>query len=93
MLTDKDLSRIDELIQKRLETQDLSRIDELIQERIEKSEKRLKNDILNFKDEILSEIQDLRDDVSVVTGYRQMLEDHEEDIEKLKQLHPRFSHS
>lgn len=36
-----------------------------------------KNDIISFKDQILHEIQKLRDDVAIVVGYRDMIEDHE----------------
>ena len=41
----------------------------------------LKNDILTFKDQILFEINKLRDDVTVTTGYRDMIQDHEARIE------------
>lgn len=44
----------------------------------------LKNDILSFKDQILFEINKLRDDVTVTTGYRDMIQDHEARIETLE---------
>jgi len=76
---------------------DLTKIDQLIQKRTQGSEKRvkkaIKEDVLKFKDEVLGEIQDLRDDVAVVTGYRQMLENHDQDLEKLKEAHSNFSHT
>ncbi len=37
-----------------------------------------KDDLIDFKDAILHEIQNLRDDVTVTTGYRDTLEDHED---------------
>lgn len=46
--------------------------------------KDLKNDIVAFKDEILHEIIKLRDDITVVIGYRNMIEDHEQRIIKLE---------
>lgn len=46
--------------------------------------KDLKNDIITFKDEILHEIIKLRDDITVVIGYRDMIEDHEQGIIKLE---------
>lgn len=46
--------------------------------------KALRNDIIGFKDEILHEISDLRDDVTVTTGYRDLIEDHEDRITKLE---------
>ncbi len=44
----------------------------------------LKNDILTFKDQILFEINKLRDDITVTTGYRDMIQDHESRIETLE---------
>ena len=46
---------------------------------------RLKNDIYKFKDEILGEIQNLRDDIQVTKGYGDRIEDHEERISALEQ--------
>ncbi|HUD19892.1 MAG TPA: hypothetical protein VMR81_05610 [Patescibacteria group bacterium] len=43
-----------------------------------------KDDLISFKDVILKEIRDLRDDVAIVTGYRDMIEDHDERIEVLE---------
>ena len=40
-----------------------------------------KMDLIDFKDAILHEIRDLRDDITVTTGYRDMLEDHENRLE------------
>ena len=44
----------------------------------------LKNDILDFKDSILHEIIKLREDITVVIGYSDRLEDHDQRIEKLE---------
>ena len=44
----------------------------------------LKEDIVDFKDSILTEIIKLREDVAVVTGYRGLIEDHDKRIEKLE---------
>lgn len=46
--------------------------------------KDLKNDIVTFKDEILHEIIKLRDDITVVISYRDIIEDHEQRIIKLE---------
>ena len=43
-----------------------------------------KNDIILFKDQILYKIQKLRDDVAIVIGYRDMIEDHETRIGNLE---------
>lgn len=47
-----------------------------------------KDDIISFKDEILKEIKDMRDEVAIVGGQRDMLEDHDQRIETIeKHLH------
>lgn len=43
-----------------------------------------KDDLIDFKDAILHEIQNLRDDVTVTTGYRDTLEDHEDRLEVIE---------
>jgi hypothetical protein len=43
-----------------------------------------KDDLINFKDSILSEIIKLREDIEVVIGYRNIIEDHDIRIEKLE---------
>ncbi len=43
-----------------------------------------KDEVVQFKDQILKEIKDLRDDVTVVVGYRDTIEDHEQRITKLE---------
>ena len=44
----------------------------------------LKLDVVDFKDSILTEIIKLREDVTVITGYRDLIEDHDKRIEKLE---------
>jgi len=46
--------------------------------------KEFKEDIASFKDEILYEIKKLREEVIVVGGYRDMIEDHEQRIARLE---------
>lgn len=53
-------------------------------EELSGSEKRLSDKIVSFKDEILAEIQNVRADVAIVTGYRDMIEQHDVDIETIK---------
>jgi len=43
-----------------------------------------KDDLINFKDSILGEIVKLREDISVIIGYRDMIEDQDQRIEKLE---------
>ena len=44
----------------------------------------LKNDLVNFKDALLHEILAMRDELSIVLGYREQIEDHEHRLEKLE---------
>jgi len=72
-LTKKDLQEIGRLI---------TNITSVLNEALES---RLNNDIYKFKDEILGEIQNLRDDIQVTKGYGDRIEDHEERISALEQ--------
>ena len=40
----------------------------------------IREEIIQFKDDILGEIVKLREDVAVVTGYKDQIENHEERI-------------
>lgn len=47
-----------------------------------------KEDIITFKDAILKEIKDMRDEVAIVGGQRDTIEDHDQRIETIeKHLH------
>lgn len=43
-----------------------------------------KADIVSFKDAILKEIRDMRDEVALVIGYKDQIEDHENRIDVLE---------
>ncbi len=45
-----------------------------------------KNDIVMFKDAILAEIQKMRDELAIIIGYKDQIEDHETRIEKLEKV-------
>ena len=63
----------------------LSKADiQIIQGFINDLKNELKNDIVTFKDQILGEIKSLREEVTIVTSYRDKIEDHEERLEKLE---------
>lgn len=53
-------------------------------EKFSAAKKSLREDIVTFKDQILTEIKKLREDVAVITGYKDQIEDHETRIEKLE---------
>lgn len=57
---------------------------------LEEFKNEFKNIVIGFKDEILKEIQNLRVDVTIVTGYKDQIEDHEDRITKLEK-HPAIS--
>lgn len=63
---------------------DFDALEKRVNGNIAASEKRLNGNIVTFKDEILKEIQDLRADVAITTGYRDMIEDHDQRIEKIE---------
>ncbi len=46
--------------------------------------KSVKDLIIEFKDQILHEIKGLREDVAIVTGYKDQIEDHETRIETIE---------
>lgn len=61
---------------------------DVLKEEIQSVEKRFENKVLEFKDAILKEIKDMRDEVAIVGGQRDMLEDHDQRIETIeRQLH------
>ncbi len=49
-------------------------------------EKRQKDERISFKDAILKEISDMRDEVALVIGYKDQIEDHEDRIELLEKI-------
>lgn len=72
---------------------DLEKIRAVTSELIFEGNKSLKNElkeeIILFKDAILGEIKNLREEVTIVTGYKDQIEDHETRIEKLEHtVHP-----
>ncbi|OGM28099.1 hypothetical protein A2962_02880 [Candidatus Woesebacteria bacterium RIFCSPLOWO2_01_FULL_39_61] len=75
---------------------DLDLIRGVVENSLERSfrdpENPLKKDILSFKSEILGEIQKLREDVTIVVGYRDKIENHNKRIKELEKIHPRGRH-
>ncbi|MDO8609228.1 MAG: hypothetical protein Q7R95_01650 [bacterium] len=51
-------------------------------------QKEINEQFILFKDSILTEIVKIREDITVTTGYRDMIEDHENRIIKLESKHP-----
>lgn len=81
MITDADIKKIEKALTGKFAT-----IDDLKRFATKDDLKNYatKDDLINFKDSILSEIIKLREDIAVVIGYRDMIEDHDKRIEKLE---------
>lgn len=79
-------------IEKFVTTEELEKIleqyptKEDLKQALEKTEKSLTNTVTEFKDAILHEIKGMREESTVVTGYKDQLEDHEERIDKLEHV-------
>ena len=63
---------------------DIQLIRKLFEEELLGARRLLTDDILMFKDEIVGELQKLRDEVTIVTGYKDQIENHEDRIEKIE---------
>lgn len=48
----------------------------------------MRKDIVEFKDAILKEIRDMRDEVALVIGYKDQIEDHEDRLEVVPAIAP-----
>ncbi len=70
MITDADIKKLERVFATKKELADTTNS--------------LRRDIVDFKDSILSEIIKLREDIEVVIGYRDMIENHDQRIEKLE---------
>lgn len=55
-----------------------------VKEDLKNLEARLKDDIVTFKDQILKEVVNLRDDMVVIEGWREMMAEQAEEIDKIK---------
>lgn len=42
-----------------------------------------KSDLVSFKDAILKEIRDLRDEIALVLGYRDTIENHDKRLDRI----------
>src|SRR3989344_4482853 len=81
MITDADIKKIEKALTRKFATKD-----DLKQFATKEDLKNYatRDDLVNFKDSILTEIIKLREDIQVVIGYRDMIEDHDQRIEKLE---------
>lgn len=83
MLTKKDLEKLKEIFATK---DDLKAMEDRQDQKFATKEDivNLKENIISFKDAILKEIGDLRDEVTIIGGSRDMIEDHDIRIEKIE---------
>ncbi|KKP61462.1 MAG: hypothetical protein UR54_C0001G0002 [Candidatus Roizmanbacteria bacterium GW2011_GWA2_34_18] len=81
MITDADIKKMGKVFATKDELAETTK--ELIK-LIYSVKSELKADIVDFKDSILTEIIKLREDITVVIGYSDRIEDHDQRIEKLE---------
>ena len=80
MLTKKDIQTLKDTFATK---EDLNSVKEDLNS-LREDFRELRNDVLTFKDELMFQILAMRDELSVVIGYRNHIEDHEIRIEKLE---------
>ena len=64
-----------------LTKKDLRLIREIVHKEVHIEIKPFRGEILQFKDDILTEVRSLREEMSIVVGYRGLIENHEERLE------------
>lgn len=77
MITDADIKKLKKVFATK---EELSKMDM----KLDGTFDLLRGDITSFKDQILHEIIKLREDITIVVGYRDMIEDHETRIGKIE---------
>lgn len=63
---------------------DLQNIREIFSDEFDKAHLKLRDDVANFKDQIVSELKKLREEVTVVGGYKDQIEEHETRVTSLE---------
>lgn len=83
MITDDDIKKLKKVFVTKNELKkELKRF--ATKDDLADSVRELREEIINFKDSILSEIIKLREDVTVIIGYRDLIENHDKRIGKLE---------
>lgn len=70
-----------------LTQKDFDEIEKIIDEKLDQKIKFLptKDDFYTKMDEVMGELQEMREDLTVVSGYKDRLENHEERITRLEE--------
>lgn len=76
MLTKSDKKYIEETID--------TKLDEKLKSGLNSQEKRFSDKLVEFKDAILTEIKAMREELAIIIGYKDQIEDHETRITKLE---------
>lgn len=88
MITNSDIAKLKAVFATKDDLKGFAKKDDLkalaTKDDLKGLENRFEDKVTGFKDEILTEIQNLRADVAIVTGYRDMIEQHETDIDAIK---------
>ncbi len=53
----------------------------------------LKNDLMTIKDEIMGELKTVREEQTMLNGRSVKINDIEDEVEQLKNIHPKFTHA
>lgn len=83
MLTKKDLQRIQDMMNETFERKFEVKFEEKFEEKFEQIRLYFSNEVLQFKDDILHEIKDIRTDLDIAIG---KLYTHEERLQMLEKL-------
>ena len=83
MITKNDINALKKVLATK---NDIKKLEDVsaTKEEFKTTQKSLEDKIISFKDAILKEIKDMRDDIAIIVGYRDTIEEHEERIEKIE---------
>lgn len=84
VVEEKVTSIVEEKVTSIVEDKVTSIVVEKVTDIIAENNQTLRSEIVQFKDDILGEIVKLREDVAVVTGYKDQIENHEERITRVE---------
>jgi len=76
--TKQDLVNLEKRLEKKMDKKFATKID------LEGLEGRFKDTVISFKDEILYEIKAMREELAIITGYKDQIENHETRIETVE---------
>ena len=63
---------------------DVDDMKKMVRDVLREEKVRSKDDIVTFKDAILKELKDMREEITLIVGYKDQIEDHEDRIDRLE---------